>query len=610
MPERRGSMYDPARDTFVTPAEPAVVVTTEPTSSPSNKRKRSSPHDDNENESPSTQGITEPVPSGETIEEPAEKKLKLAPQSPQDAKPPAPVTSISQLPRIKKAPAAARTRDVTTRRPERSSDNRRRSRSPARQDERRARRTPPRRRTPSPGPIKRSPTPPGRSPPRQRKRPGAGAKVSAVDKDTVRQRQQEREQQSNDKAQADAAARGVLDVVKQHYNNVEQRGKEWRKTESHIRGLRSFNNWIKSAVIQKFSPSAAYTPGARERGAREDGPGLLVLDLGCGKGGDLQKWHAAPQKVDLYVGLDPADVSINQARDRYAEMQQKGQRGRGGYNNRYQQQQRIFHAEFMVKDCFGEWIGDIPIVQEVGIDGGVGGGGMSARFGGGGFDIVTMMFSMHYAFESEAKARGMLRNVAGALKKGGRFIGVVPNSDILTSRVNEYNAEKARHKTAATADNDADEDDEWDPEKTLDAAAPVSVAPTVEDTPAEPVEWGNSIYRVKFPGQVPHDGIFRPPFGWKYFFFLEEAVEEVPEYVVPWEAFRALAADYGLEMQYRKPFSDIYDQEKNDPILGPLSERMGVRERRDANGMEGTFLVNTQEQEAAAFYHAFCFYKV
>jgi mRNA (guanine-N7-)-methyltransferase len=39
--------------------------------------------------------------------------------------------------------------------------------------------------------------------------------------------------------------------------------------------------------------------------------------------------------------------------------------------------------------------------------------------------------------------------------------------------------------------------------------------------------------------ETPEDGIFRPPFGWKYSYFMEEAVEEVPEYVVPWEAFRA-----------------------------------------------------------------------
>jgi hypothetical protein len=86
-----------------------------------------------------------------------------------------------------------------------------------------------------------------------------------------------------------------------------------------------------------------------------------------------------------------------------------------------------------------------------------------------------------------------------------------------------------------------------------------------------------------------------PPFGWKYSFFLEEAIEEVPEYVVPWEAFRAIAQDYNLEMQYRKPFASVWKEEKDDPILGPLSERMGVRERG-----RGTFKVSDDEMEAAS----------
>jgi hypothetical protein len=36
--------------------------------------------------------------------------------------------------------------------------------------------------------------------------------------------------------------RGVTDVVRQHYNAVPERGREWRKTESKIKGLRSFRS--------------------------------------------------------------------------------------------------------------------------------------------------------------------------------------------------------------------------------------------------------------------------------------------------------------------------------------------------------------------------------
>lgn len=46
-------------------------------------------------------------------------------------------------------------------------------------------------------------------------------------------------------------------------------------------------------------------------------PDYTVLDMGCGKGGDIQKWGLA--KIKEYVGADIASVSIQQARERYQE---------------------------------------------------------------------------------------------------------------------------------------------------------------------------------------------------------------------------------------------------------------------------------------------------
>ena len=129
---------------------------------------------------------------------------------------------------------------------------------------------------------------------RPRKRPGGAARVSKSETEAVLQRKHQRAEE----ARQAAATRGVEEVVRQHYNAVPQRGRDWRKTDSRIKGLRSFNNWIKSTIIHKFSPA--------EAGA-EPYP-LRVLDIGCGKGGDLGKWQQAPQPLELYVGLDQAVV--------------------------------------------------------------------------------------------------------------------------------------------------------------------------------------------------------------------------------------------------------------------------------------------------------------
>lgn len=434
-----------------------------------------------------------------------------------------------------------------------------RSRSPRRSDQYRSHhryRSPPRR---TPPPLFKDPTPPPvpppPSPPRQRKRPGQASRFSAAEKEALRKQQEEREREAAAAAEKAAQARGVDEVVRAHYNEKKEYGKEWRTTSSRIKGLRSFNNWIKSVIIQKFGPSPEFLLRQQNHHGGTGVEPLIVLDLGCGKGGDLLKWKNSPHQVELYVGVDAAEVSISQARERHLSMQRELRRN-----------QRLFRGEFFAMDGWTQWIGKLPFLQQVGLD-------MSlepernqqpGRWSpGGNFDVVSMMFCLHYSFESEEKCRGMLRNVVTALKKGGRFFGTIPNSEVIAKHLM-----KPREKEG-------------------------------------PVEWGNSIYKVRFSNPPPPNwnGVFQPPFGWRYSYFLEEAVEEVPEYVVPWEAFRAIAEDFGLEFLWKKPFHDIYREEcKGD--LAQLSERMGVKSR------DGRLLVGEDDWEASGFYIGFAFRRV
>lgn len=73
-----------------------------------------------------------------------------------------------------------------------------------------------------------------------------------------------------------------------------------QRRESPIFGLKNFNNWVKSVLIHKFAhgpleDSNTVLPSAR--GALQG----RVLDIGCGKGGDLQKWAKA--RIKDYVGV-------------------------------------------------------------------------------------------------------------------------------------------------------------------------------------------------------------------------------------------------------------------------------------------------------------------
>merc|ERR1719365_436679 len=129
---------------------------------------------------------------------------------------------------------------------------------------------------------------------------------------------------------------------------------------------------------------------------------VSVLDLGCGKGGDLTKWHKA--KVDHVVGVDIAATSIEQCKDRFHEM--KG-RSKG----------KIFRAEFHAVDCTKQRARDFykNPDQE--------------------FDLVSCQFAFHYCFESLPQADCMLRNASENLRKGGFFIGTTPDAHDIMARL-------------------------------------------------------------------------------------------------------------------------------------------------------------------------------
>ncbi|RRT48808.1 hypothetical protein B296_00052809, partial [Ensete ventricosum] len=79
--------------------------------------------------------------------------------------------------------------------------------------------------------------------------------------------------------------------VADHYSARSNQTLEEREA-SPIIHLKKLNNWIKSVLIHLY---------ARPKDA--------VLDIACGKGGDLIKWDKA--KIGYYVGVDIAEGSVS-----------------------------------------------------------------------------------------------------------------------------------------------------------------------------------------------------------------------------------------------------------------------------------------------------------
>ncbi|KAI9227679.1 MAG: guanine-N(7)-methyltransferase domain-containing protein, partial [Piptocephalis tieghemiana] len=267
--------------------------------------------------------------------------------------------------------------------------------------------------------------------------------------------------------------------VAHHYNARPDQGIAGRRTSKIIR-LRSFNNWVKMTLIRRFAASCKDAQTGQFR----------VLDLGCGKGGDLHKWGSVD--VTSYVGCDIAEVSVEQAKER-----------------RRQRPDQRFTAEFHALDCFGRPIWDV-------ID-------RNSKP----FDAVSMQFCLHYAFETEERARQMLRNVSEALRPGGMFIGTLPDANWIVRQLQKV-------------------------------------------TPA--LEFGNRILNIRFDQRDTF-----PIFGHRYHFALEDAIDDCPEYLVHFPTLASLAMEYGLRLVYVQPFPIVYETLKEVSPFRELLFRMRVK---------------------------------
>lgn len=129
-------------------------------------------------------------------------------------------------------------------------------------------------------------------------------------------------------------------------------------------------------------------PSATDRAARGR---LDVLDLGCGKGGDLWKWSS--HRLRSYHGLDGSEKCIEEARQRYSKILATGR--------------SLLPASFECRDlcCDGFGIGSQSI------------------------DIATAQFFVQYCFETEATCTHFFSEVVRVLRVGGILVGIVPDGD-------------------------------------------------------------------------------------------------------------------------------------------------------------------------------------
>lgn len=131
------------------------------------------------------------------------------------------------------------------------------------------------------------------------------------------------------------------------------------------------------------------------------------------------------------------------------------------------------------------------------------------------FDVVSCQFAIHYAFESEARVRVLMKNVTDRLKPGGFFIGTTVDSNVLVRKLRAVNDIVIR----------------------------------------------NNVYQVRLDDafkskHFPMDN----PYGIRYTFTLAQSVEDCPEFLVHFPSFVQLAKEYDLELIMLLNFHDFFNE--------------------------------------------------
>jgi hypothetical protein len=183
------------------------------------------------------------------------------------------------------------------------------------------------------------------------------------------------------------------------------------------KSMANFHSGVKKSIIKQYSPN-----------------GGKLLDLSCGKLGDMKHWLET--QLDMCVGMDLNRDNLenidNGACNRVLTEMVSNKSpliqnilliwGDSSKNVRKSLAGKDKLSKYYLDIISGNIpIGDIENSKLRRFH------GISSMNENTGFDIVSSQFSVHYYFENEVNLNGFLQNVSENLVKGGKFIGTCFN---------------------------------------------------------------------------------------------------------------------------------------------------------------------------------------
>jgi mRNA (guanine-N7-)-methyltransferase len=317
--------------------------------------------------------------------------------------------------------------------------------------------------------------------------------------------------------------------------------------------MRAFNGWVKATQIAELDPDTSKMSLGKKRSRRSP---LRVLDLACGKGGDLGKWTIHPRKMENYVGVDVARGSLIDAAIRARQMVQRGTLKRCTFSladlgQDVPGRKRSKNAKRMQKLL--TWNLESETSEEREYD-----PKFVMREGGGiaetdKFDVVSIQFAIHYMMSTRKRARRFFHTVSSLLEVGGNLIATTIDARVVVEKL------MALGKDFHFDDSDLHE--EVDRPDNASRHCDGNQARKVDDNGAT-VYAGDGVCRLKFDADVlrrifSSDSNPQDMFGLEYTFTLVEGSDhsagvgeavDLPEWLTPIPALKELGEEAGLEL--------------------------------------------------------------
>jgi SAM-dependent methyltransferase len=212
----------------------------------------------------------------------------------------------------------------------------------------------------------------------------------------------------------------IKDSISQWMVTLAKREDVYYQKQSNLaHGMRDFHNWIKSILIYIYC-NPIYSPNKRS----------AVLDIACGRGGDIMKFYWS--RVDLLVGVDVDSVGIFSATD--------------GANSRYQQMRRVnenfppmyfIHADARIPFDAESQVKKLGTMSSSNI-------GLIKRFFDPPegkphqlFDRINCQFAMHYFLDNEVSWTNFCANIKKFLKPGGYMLITTLDAETVVKTMGE-----------------------------------------------------------------------------------------------------------------------------------------------------------------------------